>query len=147
MSKKFFKKHLTIIKIHAIINYNKGKEKPKKTRKGNCMTANEIRTTARNRTVAALTEVLNANHAIQFADASFAILQKVGRQEVWTEVIVRSMVYKSTKDFPAFNPRAIAEQWEADKEIKAMRKSERDAEKERKAKERKNKKKKEEEGE
>lgn len=112
------------------------------------MTANEIKTTARNLTVTALTEVLNANHAIQFADASFAILQEVDGQAIWTEVTVKSKAYKPTKNFPAFNPREVAEEWKAEKEVKVIKKAERDAEKERKTKERENKKKeKEEEGE
>lgn len=110
------------------------------------MTANEIKTTARNLTVNALTEVLNANHAIQFADASFAILQEADGQAIWTEVTVKSKAYKPTKNFPAFNPREAAEEWKAEKDMKAKEKAEKDAEKERKAKERENKKK-EEEGE
>ena len=88
------------------------------------MTANEIKTTARNLTVTALTEVLNANDAVQFADASFA------------------------KISPAFDPYEAAEEWKTEKELKAKEKAEKDAEKERKAKERESKKKeKEEEGE
>lgn len=112
------------------------------------MTANEIKTTARNLTVAALTEVLNANDAVQFADASFAILQNIDGQEVWTEVTVKSKAYKPTKISPAFDPYEAAEEWKAEKDMKAKEKAEKDAEKERKAKERESKKKeKEEEGE
>lgn len=112
------------------------------------MTANEIKTTARDLTVTALTEVLNANDAVQFADASFAILQNIDGQEVWTEVTVKSKAYKPTKISPAFDPYEVAEEWKAEKETKAKEKAEKDAEKERKAKERENKKKeKEEEGE
>lgn len=99
------------------------------------MNANEIKTTARDLTVTALTEVLNANEAVQFADASFAILQNVDGQEVWTEVTVKSKAYKPTKVSPAFDPYEVAEAWKAEKAIKAKEKAEKEAEKERKKKE------------
>lgn len=96
------------------------------------MNANEIRTAARNLTIEALMDVLNTNHAIQFADASFAILQEVDGQAIWTEVTVKSKAYKPTKNFPAFNPREVAEEWKAEKEVKAMEKADKEAEKARK---------------
>ena len=99
------------------------------------MNANEIKTTARDLTVTALTEILNANEAVQFADASFAILQNVDGQEVWTEVTVKSKAYKPTKVSPAFDPYEVAEAWKAEKVIKAKEKAEKEAEKERKRKE------------
>ena len=93
------------------------------------MNANELKATARDLTVATLTDVLSANDAVQFADASFAILQVVDGQEVWTEVTVKSKAYKPTKVAPAFDPYEAAEKWKAEKEMKATAKAEKEAEK------------------
>ena len=93
------------------------------------MNANELKSTARDLTVATLTDVLSANDAVQFADASFAILQVVDGQEVWTEVTVKSKAYKPTKVAPAFDPYEAAENWKAEKEMKAAAKAEKEAEK------------------
>ena len=93
------------------------------------MNANEIKSTARQMTIAAIMPVLQENDAVKFADASFAILQTVDGQEVWTEVTVKSKAYKPTKVSPAFDPYIQAAEWEAEKKIKANNKAAKDAEK------------------
>ena len=93
------------------------------------MNANEIRTAARTLTAETLTAVLDANDAIQFADASWAILQNVDGQEVWTEITVKSKAYKPTKVADAFDPFVAAEAWQEEKRIKAEEKATKDAEK------------------
>ena len=98
------------------------------------MNANEIKTTARNLTVNAIMEALTANDAVQFADASYAILWEVDGQEVWTEVTVKSKAYKPTKVSPAFDPYEVAKVWQKEKEIKAKEKAEKEAEKAKKVK-------------
>lgn len=97
------------------------------------MNATEIKTTARALTINALTEVLNANAAVQFADASFAILQEVDGQEVWTEVTVKSKAYNDTARTPAFDPFVTAEAWQAEKAAKAAEKAAKAKEKAEKA--------------
>ena len=101
------------------------------------MNANEIKTTARNLTAQTLMEILNANDAVQFADASWAILQEVDGQEVWTEVTIKSKAYKPTKISPEFDPYVVAEAWKEEKATKAAEKAEKDKEKARKAAEKK----------
>ena len=98
------------------------------------MNANEIKSTARQMTIAAIMPSLMENDAVKFADASFAILQTVDGQEVWTEVTVKSKAYKPTKVSPAFDPYEAAEAWEAEKRIKADAKAAKEAEKAAKAK-------------
>lgn len=93
------------------------------------MNANEIKSTARQMTIAAIMPALQENDAVKFADASFAILQTVDGQEVWTEVTVKSKAYKPTKVSPAFDPYEVAEAWEAEKKIKADNKAAKEAEK------------------
>ena len=93
------------------------------------MNAAEIKSTARQMTIAAIMPVLQENDAVKFADASFAILQTVDGQEVWTEVTVKSKAYKPTKVSPAFDPYEVAEAWEAEKRIKADAKAVKEAEK------------------
>ena len=93
------------------------------------MNANEIKVTARNLTAEALMDAFTANDAVQFADGSWAILQTVNGQEVWTEVTVKSKAYKPTKISPAFDPYEVAEVWKQEKEIKAKEKAEKEAEK------------------
>ena len=83
------------------------------------MNANEIKTTARNMTLSALLEVLQSLDAVQFADNSYAVLQNVGEQEVWTEITVKSKNWKDTKTSTAFDPFEAAEVWKQEKEIKA----------------------------
>ena len=93
------------------------------------MNANEIKATARQMTIAAIMPALMENDAVKFADASFAILQTVDGQEIWTEVTVKSKAYKPTKVSPAFDPYEAAAAWEEEKKIKADNKAAKDAEK------------------
>lgn len=93
------------------------------------MNANEIKSTARQMTIAAIMPVLQENDAVKFADASFAILQVVDGQEVWTEVTVKSKAYKPTKVSPAFDPYEVAAAWEEENKIKAGKRAEKEAEK------------------
>ena len=92
------------------------------------MNANEIKCTARQMTIAAIMPSLMENEAVKFADASFAILQVVDGQEVWTEVSVKSKAYKATKVSKAFDPYEVAQEWEAEKKIKADAKAVKEAE-------------------
>ena len=93
------------------------------------MNANEMKATARDLTIATLLEVLEANHAVKFADGSFAILQTVDGQDIWTEVSVKSKAYKPTKISPAFDPYEVAAAWEEEKKVKAGVKAAKEAEK------------------
>ena len=93
------------------------------------MNANEIKSTARQLTIAAIMPSLMENDAVKFADGSFAILQNVDGQEVWTEVTVKSKAYKPTKISPAFDPFEVAAAWEAEKKVKADNKAAKEAEK------------------
>ena len=93
------------------------------------MNAAEIKSTARQMTIAAIMPALQENDAVKFADASFAILQTVDGQEIWTEVTVKSKAYKPTKVSPAFDPFEAAKEWEAEKKLKADAKAEKEAEK------------------
>lgn len=103
------------------------------------MNATEIKNAARSATINALMDALNANDAVQFADASWAILQNVEDQEVWTEVTIKSKAYKPTKVSPAFDPYEAAEDWKAEKEVKAAEKKAKEDEKARKLAEKKKK--------
>ena len=98
------------------------------------MTANEIRTTAREATVALLEDVLTANEAVQFADASYAIRQEVDGVEVWTEITVKTKAYKATKVNPAFDPFEAAEVWKIERAEKEADRLAKEAEKARKKK-------------
>jgi len=93
------------------------------------MNANEIKSTARQMTIAAIMPALQENDAVKFADASFAILQTIDGQEVWTEVTVKSKAYKDTKVSKAFDPFEVAAEWEAEKKVKADNKAAKEAEK------------------
>lgn len=101
------------------------------------MNANEMKVAARQMTIAAIMGALEENDAVKFADGSFAILQNVDGQEIWTEVTVKSKAFKPTKVSPAFDPYVAAEAWEAEKKMKADTKAAKDAEKAAKAKEKK----------
>lgn len=96
------------------------------------MNANEIKSTARQMTIAAIMPALQENEAVKFADASFAILQTVDGQEVWTEVTVKSKAYKPTKVSVAFDPYVKAAEWETERKIKAQNKEEKEKEKKKK---------------
>lgn len=80
---------------------------------------NEMRVLARQKTIDLLDVVLKENEAVQFGDASFAILQEVDGEEIWTEVTVKSKVWKPTTVAAAFNPYEVEKAWKAEKEIKA----------------------------
>lgn len=103
------------------------------------MNATEIKNAARSATINALMDALNANDAVQFADASWAILQNVDDQEVWTEVTIKSKAYKPTKVSPAFDPYEAAEDWKAEKEVRAAEKKAKEEEKAKKIAEKKKK--------
>lgn len=93
------------------------------------MNATEMKNTARNTTAALLTEILVANDAVQFADGSWAILQNIDGQEIWTEISVKSKAYKATKVAPAFDPFVAAQEWQDEKAQKAAEKERKAAEK------------------
>ena len=93
------------------------------------MNANEIKATARQMTIAAIMPSLQESEAVKFADGSFAILQTVDGQEVWTEVSVKSKMYKDTKSSKAFDPYEAAQKWEAERRVKADNKAAKEAEK------------------
>lgn len=86
------------------------------------MNANEIKSAARQMTIEALMPTLLDNDAVRFSDSSFAILQKVDGQEIWTEVSVKSKAYKPTKVSPAFDPFEVAEAWKEETRIKNAKK-------------------------
>ena len=83
------------------------------------MNSVEMKTTARNMTAALLSEIFAANDAVQFADGSWAILQTVDGQEIWTEISVKSKAHKATKVSPAFDPYEAAQTWQDEKAQKA----------------------------
>ena len=101
------------------------------------MNATEMKNAARNATIAALRDALEDQAAVQFADASWAILQNIEGQEIWCEVTIKTKAYKPTKVTPAFDPYEAAEAWKEEKRIKAEEKAEKDAEKAKKVKEKK----------
>lgn len=101
------------------------------------MNATEMKNAARNATINALSDALEEQSAVQFADASWAILQTIDGQEIWTEVTIKTKAYKPTKVTPAFDPYEVAEAWKEEKRIKAEEKAEKDAEKAKKVKEKK----------
>ena len=112
------------------------------------MNTNEIRVAARQKTIEAIMPVLMDNEAVKFADGSFAILQMVDGQEVWTEISVKSKSWKDTKTSKAFDPYEAAQAWETERGIKAEENARKDAEKAKKiAKDAAKRKAKEEEGE
>ena len=93
------------------------------------MNAAEMKNVARAATLNLFADTLTANNAIQFGDASFAILQTVDGQEIWTEVTVKTKAYKATKVNPAFDPFVAAENWKEDKRIRAEKAAEKAAKK------------------
>lgn len=97
------------------------------------MTMMEKKIAARAATLAALQEVLTQLDAVQFGDASFAVLQEIDGQEIWTEISVKSKSYTATKVSPAFDPFEAAEVWKEETAMKEKAKADRAAEKARKA--------------
>ena len=93
------------------------------------MNATELKSAARNATISLLTDVFTTNEAVQFADNSWAILQTIDGEEVWTEITVKTKAMKATKVSPAFDPYEVAEAWKAEKEAKALQKAAKAAEK------------------
>lgn len=93
------------------------------------MNMNEMKATARQMTIAAIMPSLMENDAVKFADGSFAILQIVDGQEIWTEVTVKSKAWKDTKVSKAFDPYEAAQEWEEDRRIKADNKAAKEKEK------------------
>lgn len=81
------------------------------------MTNLEKRNSARNATASLLTELLDAHAAVQFDTTSWAILQMVGDEEVWTEITVKAKMDK-------FDPFVTAEDWKAEEEAKAEKRAE-----------------------
>lgn len=93
------------------------------------MNMNEMKATARQLTIDAIMSILQENEAVQFADGSFAILQEVDGQEIWTEVTIKSKAWKDTKIAKAFDPFEVAEEWKAERQVKADNKAAKEAEK------------------
>lgn len=93
------------------------------------MNMNEMKVTARQMTIEAIMPSLMENEAVKFADGSFAILQTVEGQEIWTEVSVKSKAFKDTKTSKAFDPFEKAQEWEEDKKVKAGVKAAKEKEK------------------
>ena len=93
------------------------------------MNANEMKAEARMMTIKALMEALLANDAVRFADSSFAILQVVDGQEIWTEVSIKSKAYKDTKVAKAFDPYEEAEAWKQETAVKEKKRKEKEMEK------------------
>ena len=93
------------------------------------MNTTEMKNAARTATINVLSDVLEANDAVQFGDASFAILQTIDGNEIWTEVTVKTKATKATKVSPAFDPYVAAEAWKEEKRIKAEEKERKAAKK------------------
>lgn len=93
------------------------------------MNSVEMKATAKQNTIAAIMPVLVENHAIKFGDGKYAIRQEVEGQEIWTEVSVKTKAFKDTKVSKAFNPHEAAEEYEAERRIKADNKAIKEAEK------------------
>ena len=83
------------------------------------MSVPAMKNAARALTINALAEALEANAAVQFADNSWAILQEVEGQEVWTEVTIKSKSFSETARGGVFDPFEVAEEWKADCAAKA----------------------------
>lgn len=83
----------------------------------------EKKLAARTLTVDALSKALEELAAVQFGDASFAVLQEIEGQEVWTEITIKAKAFTPTKVSPAFDPFEVAEEWKAEKEAKAQEKA------------------------
>lgn len=90
------------------------------------MNTNTMKTVARDMTASLFTDVFAANGAKQFEDGSWAILQTVNGQEIWTAVTIQSKIWYPTKTAQPFNPDYAAEEWQADKAIKAKEKAEKE---------------------
>lgn len=98
------------------------------------MNATEMKNTVRANTANLLTEILNANDAVQYDDYSWAILHEVDGQEIWSSIEIKSKAWKPTKTNAAFDPYEAAAAWQEDKRIAAEKAEQRKVEKETKAK-------------
>lgn len=96
------------------------------------MNANEMKKAARNSAVEIILPALESVDAVQFADASWAILREVDGQEIWCEVTVKTKAYTDTQRGPAFDPFVAAEDWKADNDLKTAKAAEKAAAKEKK---------------
>lgn len=81
----------------------------------------EAKSAARAMTLTALHDVLEQLAAVQFGDASFAVLQEVDGQEVWTEITVKSKSFTETAKGGVFDPFVEAEAWKEEKAAKAAK--------------------------
>ena len=93
------------------------------------MNMNEMKAAARQMTIAMLMPVLVEAEAVKWQGDSFAILQVVEGQEIWTSVDVKAKAWKDTKVSKAFDPYEKAAEWEAERNIKAQNKAAKEAEK------------------
>ncbi len=87
------------------------------------MNTMEKKIAARALTINALSATLENLAAVQFADGSFAVLQEVEGQEIWTEITVKAKAFTPTKVSPAFDPFEVAQVWQEEKQIKAEAKA------------------------
>ena len=81
------------------------------------MTNLEKKTAARSATTALLASLIEENAAVQFDNASWAILQTVDGEEIWTDITVKTKAEK-------FDPFEVAEAWKEETETKAKVKAE-----------------------
>ena len=83
-----------------------------------------LKNAARALTINALAQFLNDNAAVQFADNSWAVLQEVEGQEIWTEVTVKSKSFSETARGGVFDPFEVAEVWKEENAVKEKEKAE-----------------------
>ena len=93
------------------------------------MNMNEMKAAARQMTVAMLMPVFIEAEAVKWQGDSFAILQVVEGQEIWTSVDVKAKAWKDTKVSKAFDPYEKAAEWEEENKIKAGVKAAKEKEK------------------
>lgn len=100
------------------------------------MNSVEMKNTVRTNTANLLTEIFEANAAVQYDDFAWAILHEVDGQEIWSSIEIKSKAWKPTKTTAAFDPYEAAAAWQEDKRIAAekaeLRKVEREAKKSKK---------------
>ena len=83
------------------------------------MTANEMKTEARNAIAKGMTDLLTDMGAIQYGDYAWAVRTEIEGQEIWVSIDLTSKAYKATKAYDAFNPNTARETWLEEKRIKA----------------------------
>ncbi len=89
----------------------------------------EKKMAARAKTIESLHDVLESLAAVQFGDASYAVLQEIEGQEIWTEITIKAKSYTATKVSPAFDPFEVAQVWQEEKQMKETAKAEKAKEK------------------